>query len=470
MLGWKKRIRKTSYLLADIMTIITSFFLSRTLFVYYYNQDLDVTFLEQWGLVSIFVLSLIGAFLSLRIYEITIEKAGKIDAHLFIRMSVSYCVAVLVSGTIMYFGKVSLSRLFFIEFLLITILLIRLIRFFLRKLLFIKSSVSTAHKNIVILGYSRKGQEYIKEIHKQEYLNISVVGYVHIGEPRLYEGVKHLGDIEMLNEIAKDHIIDEIAVARPLEYDSRIEALLNSCQSMGITITMLLNVNNTRLSKAHVAMVGDIPVLKLHTVSLDEGQLMAKRVLDVVGAMFGFGVFLIAYVIIGPLIKLETPGPIIFKQNRVGLNGRIFKVWKFRSMGVDAEKQKAALMNNNEVDGHMFKMSNDPRVTKIGKFIRKMSIDELPQFYNVLVGDMSLVGTRPPTIDEVKEYTNYHHSRISIVPGITGNWQISGRSDITDFEEVVRLDLDYISNWSVWLDIRILFKTLRVVLLRKGSK
>ncbi len=160
---------------------------------------------------------------------------------------------------------------------------------------------------------------------------------------------------------------------------------------------------------------------------------------------------------------METPGPVIFKQNRVGKNGRIFEVWKFRSMGVNAEAEKAALMANNEMSGHMFKMSNDPRVTRIGAFIRKTSIDELPQFYNVLRGDMSLVGTRPPTVNEVKEYELHHHKRISITPGITGNWQVSGRSDIEDFEEVVKLDEEYIRDWTIWKDFWILFKTVLVV-------
>jgi lipopolysaccharide/colanic/teichoic acid biosynthesis glycosyltransferase len=180
--------------------------------------------------------------------------------------------------------------------------------------------------------------------------------------------------------------------------------------------------------------------------------------------------FGVAFVIFAPLIKLETPGPVIFRQKRVGKNGRVFEIWKFRSMGVNAEAQKAALMGCNEMSGHMFKITNDPRVTRIGAFLRKTSIDELPQFYNVLKGDMSLVGTRPPTIGEVANYEFHHHKRICITPGITGMWQISGRSDMTDFEEIVQLDSDYITQWNVWMDVQILVKTVQVVLARKGSK
>ena len=170
------------------------------------------------------------------------------------------------------------------------------------------------------------------------------------------------------------------------------------------------------------------------------------------------------------MIKLESPGPIFFAQKRVGRNGRIFKMYKFRSMYADAEERKKELMAQNEMNGLMFKMEDDPRVTKVGKFIRRTSIDELPQFFDVLRGDMSLVGTRPPTVDEFRQYEGYHKRRLSMKPGMTGMWQVSGRSDIEDFEEVVKLDLEYIDNWSIGLDFKILFKTIAVVFHHGGAK
>ena len=170
-------------------------------------------------------------------------------------------------------------------------------------------------------------------------------------------------------------------------------------------------------------------------------------------------------------IVVDDPsaGP-VFSQERIGRNGKPFKFYKFRSMYVDAEERKKELMSKNEVQGLMFKMENDPRITKVGAFIRKTSIDELPQFWNVLKGDMSLVGTRPPTVDEYEQYTGYQKRRISFRPGITGLWQISGRSDIKDFDEVVKLDLEYIDNWSLLLDLKIIFKTILVVFKGSGAK
>ena len=195
-----------------------------------------------------------------------------------------------------------------------------------------------------------------------------------------------------------------------------------------------------------------------------------KRLLDLVGALVGCVFLGILTVIVGPMIKLESPGPIFFAQKRVGRNGRIFKMYKFRSMYADAEERKKELMAQNEMNGLMFKMENDPRITKVGAFLRKTSLDEFPQFINILKGDMSLVGTRPPTLDEFAQYSPYHKKRLSFRPGLTGMWQVSGRSDITDFEEIVKLDVEYIDNWSFWLDIKILLKTFLEVFTQKGAR
>ena len=199
-------------------------------------------------------------------------------------------------------------------------------------------------------------------------------------------------------------------------------------------------------------------------------QKVIKRWLDIIccgGAMiFLWPVFLI----IALLIKLDSKGPVYFKQKRVGIHKTHFYIYKFRSMYKDAEERKAALMEKNEMKGLMFKMTDDPRVTKVGKFIRATSIDELPQFWNILKGDMSLVGTRPPTVDEFQQYEARHKRRLSMKPGLTGMWQVSGRSNIEDFEEVVRMDLDYIDNWSLQLDAKIILKTIVVIFKKVGAK
>ena len=193
--------------------------------------------------------------------------------------------------------------------------------------------------------------------------------------------------------------------------------------------------------------------------------------LDIVGSLVGCILSIPIIAIVAIPLKLESPGPLVFKQRRVGRNGRVFYIHKLRSMYVDAEERKKELMAQNDIkDGMMFKMDNDPRIIKgIGNFIRDYSLDEFPQFFNVLKGDMSIVGTRPPTLDEWNKYELHHRARLAIKPGITGMWQVSGRSEITDFEEVVKLDTEYISEWNVGMDIKLLWKTVVSVIKRDGS-
>jgi exopolysaccharide biosynthesis polyprenyl glycosylphosphotransferase len=324
-------------------------------------------------------------------------------------------------------------------------------------------------KRIVIVGYSSRGVDFIRQIIEDKNKKLKIIGYVHIDEPNRYNQIIHLGGIDDLLLIAREHGIDEIVVAKVLEEDSRLDDMLEQCQEMGLTITMLLNLKNKKSAKVQVTMCGTLPTLTLHTVSLNQKQLLAKRLLDIIGATVGLVFLGIAFIIFAPLIKIESRGPVLFKQKRVGRNGRVFQIYKFRSMGVNAEFQKAALLADNQMTGNMFKIENDPRVTLIGAILRKTSIDELPQFINVIKGDMSLVGTRPPTVDEVKNYELHHHKRISIMPGITGNWQVSGRSQIKDFEEVVRLDTKYIDEFSIKEDLKIILKTVYVVFNKHGS-
>ena len=218
-----------------------------------------------------------------------------------------------------------------------------------------------------------------------------------------------------------------------------------------------------------VERVGGLTVLTSSIRVASPVQLLMKRAMDIAGSLVGLFITAIAFVIFAPIIYFQSPGPIFYSQVRIGKNGRKFKIYKFRSMYPDADKRKAELMAQNKMEGLMFKMDNDPRIIPIGHIMRKLSIDELPQFYNILKGDMSLVGTRPPTVDEWEQYSPHHRARLCAKPGLTGMWQVSGRSDITNFEEVVALDLKYIREWSIFLDIKLIFKTVQVVVTGKGA-
>lgn len=470
MLRWRKRIRRMTYMTTDLICILLASIATNLTYNLWLHKQLSITSLEHVGYLFISTFIFMSLFLILTIYDDTIEDQGHLKLKTIAKMLIAYAISTVLLGAGLFYMNVNMSRLYIGSFTIFVMVFQLLNRVIMHGTQFNDSNKSEAMKNILVVGQSARGMTYINEIKKHNYLNFNIVGYVSIKKAHSYTDLKHMGSIDELMTIATDYVIDEIAVARPLSYDDRLKDILDRCQSMGITITMLLDVHNTHNAKAQVAMVGDIPVLKFHTVSLNESQIFMKRMLDIAGGLVGSIIFGLVFIVLGPIIKLESPGPVIFKQDRVGKNGRIFQVWKFRSMGVDAEARKASLAGSNEMTGHMFKMTNDPRITRVGEFIRKTSIDELPQFYNVLKGDMSLVGTRPPTVNEVKAYEQHHRRRICITPGITGNWQVSGRSDIEDFEEVVRLDSAYIEDWSIWSDIKILFKTVWVVFAGRGSK
>lgn len=305
-------------------------------------------------------------------------------------------------------------------------------------------------------------------------LNTKIKGLVIVDEDMTgskIRGYDVLCSYQNLLSFAQIKTIDEVLLILDNETLESMSFIIDTLQSMGIIVHLGIDslATDNRCNKT-IDYIGNYPVLTYIDVIPHEESLILKRIIDIIGGSIGMILVVISSCVLGPIIKIESQGPVFFTQDRVGKNGRNFKIYKFRSMGVDAEQKKASLLDQNEVDGHMFKMTNDPRVTKVGKFIRATSLDEIPQFINVLKGDMSLVGTRPPTVDEFNNYEAHHKRRLSMKPGITGMWQVSGRSDIMDFEEVVRLDNEYINNYTLALDIKILFKTILVVFSRIGSK
>ena len=274
---------------------------------------------------------------------------------------------------------------------------------------------------------------------------------------------------EQLLSYATHGVVDEVFVNLPSE-DYDIETVISQFEIMGIDVTVNLNTFDKSLGRdKQIHGMAGLNVVTFSTNFYNPSHIIAKRILDICGAIVGLLLCGIASLFLLPLIRKDG-GPAIFSQTRIGKNGRHFTFYKFRSMRIDAEAIKEQLMDQNTMQGGMFKIDNDPRVTKIGQFIRKTSLDELPQFWNVLIGDMSLVGTRPPTVDEYEKYTPEQKRRLSFKPGITGLWQISGRSKITDFDDVVKLDVAYIDNWTIWKDIEILLKTVKVVFMRDGAK
>lgn len=378
------------------------------------------------------------------------------------------------AAAIFLFHFENYSRLIYGGFLLLAFLLLTVERIIMRKLLGCFRAKGYNTRNLLIIGTQEKAKkiQQVIEDHKDWGLRISGVLQADESKPLTSEfrGVPVLGYARELIEVCKRVQIDEVVFCLSKDQIVDVEDNLRALEELGITMRVVLDVFECEFAKRTFGTFHDeIPVLTFHTKCLDPQQLLVKRLLDIFGALVGLAITALAFPFIAWALRRDDPGPIFFGQERVGENGRIFKCWKFRSMYVDAEERKKDLMAQNEMKGAIFKIKNDPRITPIGHFLRKTSLDELPQFWNVLKGEMSLVGTRPPTPAEVEQYENWHRRRISIKPGITGLWQVSGRNQITDFDEVVRLDLQYIDTWSLWSDIRILLRTIKVLVTGHGA-
>lgn len=325
---------------------------------------------------------------------------------------------------------------------------------------------------VLIVGTGAEAVAFARSLRERSSWNNRLVGFVSVlGQPELTEAEPILGRVEDLTYLLDSEVVDEVVFTVPEKSHEDFAEALAACDERGVDV--LLSMPSTVQLNGEMELANmtgfNMPMIGITQKPTGEVRLIGKRVLDILASFLGIIAISPLLATVAILIKLEDGGPILFKQVRSGLQGRKFPMLKFRSMCIDAEKKKAELMHLNEMQGPVFKIKHDPRITRIGRFIRKTSIDELPQLFNVLAGQMSLVGPRPPLPSEVAQYKPRHRRRLSVRPGITGLWQVSGRNEISDFDEWMALDLKYIDTWSLWLDIKILFKTVPVVLLHKGA-
>lgn len=340
-------------------------------------------------------------------------------------------------------------------------------------------------RTLLIVTKQEKLERLQTELAAGRYAEFQIVGIAVVDADMAGQQIGEYGiiaDADSVIEYTRTGWVDEVLIdIEPGE--GRPDELVKQFLEMGtVTHFHITQTVETSGRKLIVEKFGKSPVVTASINYASPRQLLMKRLLDILGGLVGCLLTGILCIFLAPVICIQSPGPLFFSQTRVGKNGRHFRLYKFRSMYVDAEERKATLMEQNKMsDGRMFKMDNDPRIIGskilpdgtykkgIGNFIRDFSIDEFPQFFNVLKGDMSLVGTRPPLVSEVEQYELRHCARLTMKPGITGMWQVSGRSDITDFDEVVRLDQEYIENWSFGRDLRILAKTVVAVLKKDGA-
>jgi exopolysaccharide biosynthesis polyprenyl glycosylphosphotransferase len=323
---------------------------------------------------------------------------------------------------------------------------------------------------LLVVGSGRLGKIIMQHIAANPHLGYSIVGFLHdMNEPPSNFGrFKMLGTLEDLNLVIRSMQVDEVIIALPSTMHEQSIKTVRLCERFGTSFKLVPDLYELSLSRIDMEAIEGIPLIGIKQASLNTYQRFITRVVDFVVAIILMIIGFPLWLCIAIAVRLNSPGEVVYKQTRIGWNGRPFKVYKFRSMYKNADQVLTALMTKNEAEGPLFKMRADPRITPIGKFLRRTSLDEFPQLINVVKGDMSLVGPRPPLPNEVAQYQEWQKGRLAIKPGLTGLWQVRGRSDIS-FDEGVLMDLYYIENWSLHLYFLILLRTIPAVLFSRGA-
>lgn len=328
------------------------------------------------------------------------------------------------------------------------------------------------YRNLLIIGTGERAKKLVSLIEEHNEWGFKIIGMVDKDPFRkglIVSGCEVIGSFEDMPDIVSNNVVDEVVFVIPRSWICDIEDVMCLCETQGIRVHVALDYFNLKLCRPLQSDLHGFPLLTFQCTPTQVWSLFIKRLLDIVISGMALVLLFPLFGIVAMAIKLTSEGPILFWQERCGLNGRRFKFYKFRTMFKDAEGKLESLRKFNEMEGPVFKMKNDPRITTIGRFLRKLSVDELPQLWHVLNGDMSLVGPRPPIPEEVKKYDYWQRRRLSMKPGLSCLWQVKGRNRIRDFEEWMKLDLEYIDNWSLWLDIDILLRTVPVVLFGIGA-
>ncbi len=336
-------------------------------------------------------------------------------------------------------------------------------------------------RKAVVVGTGLAGQRIMKDIVERSDLGYKLTGYVSdVKESpgghnwrvplKVRDGMvpQWLGTVKDIERIICGRDVHEVIVALPATHHAQILNIIDSCRACGVDFKLVPDLFEMRFNEVRIDALNGVPLIGVKDVALQGFNLLVKRVLDVTLAVGSLALAAIPMLIIAAAVKLNSPGPVFFKQKRVGKAGQEFTCYKFRSMYEDAEQRLAEIAHLNEADGPIFKVKNDPRLTPVGKFLRRTSLDELPQLFNILKGEMSWVGPRPPLRREVEQYSDWHLKRLDVTPGLTGLWQVSGRSDLS-FEEMVKLDIYYAENWSLAMDAAIILKTIPAVVKRQGA-
>lgn len=462
--GWVKHL---DFTILDILCLEVAFFTS-----YFFRNGFPKGGLSEQYQNMVWAIILVGllAVFFMNSYEEIIRRGYMVE----LKQTLFHCAFVSVGLIVWMFifkESSSYSRMVVLSMYPVSVCYMIVVRLTWKRILRMRIRGKKEKRKVMIISTEARIEDTIDGL-LQPYRDYQLIACaLYDTTDKIGTAIKYVPVVAGKGSIIQyiqNNVIDEVFIDLPGQ-EKEAERLMGIFVSMGLVTHVNLAKFTARVENKRIQRFANFMVLSSSMKFATPRQLFFKRLLDIIGALVGLVVTGIAFLIFAPIIKKQSPGPVFFSQERVGRNGRRFQIYKFRTMYPDAEERKKELMAQNKMSGFMFKMDNDPRIFPIGHFLRKSSIDELPQFWNVLKGDMSLVGTRPPTVDEYEQYEVRHRKRLAMRPGLTGMWQVSGRSDIVDFEEVVALDAKYITEWTLSLDLKIIWKTVLIVLGQKGA-
>ncbi len=471
MIKQRTRVFSLFLIFGDFGAIALAFFLAYFLRGSFSPISYADLFPFSWYASLLLAMTSIGAFIfyAMGLYEFW-RGTGfwKESWRIFKALLISF----LILGFIIFAAKYHfVSRVFLFFFFTFSVILIPLVRMLVRKSILILKRRNGDFRNYMIVGVGENARSIARKIESHRGLGLKILGFLlpdrRVSSGRL-DGFPILGGLQDLPTLLETLVVDEVIIALSQEELTHMEDLFLLCEERGITVRVVLDFFPHNIARTHLDELDGISLLSFSTTPKSELMLLFRRILDITISAILLGGLLPLFILCAFLIRLESQGPVFYRQIRCGLNGRKFRFYKFRSMVEGAEVLRGNLVAHNVINGPAFKMKNDPRITRVGRLLRETSLDELPQLFNVLRGDMSLVGPRPPLPEEVAQYKGWQRRRLSMKPGITGLWQVSGRN-LIDFDQWMKLDLEYIDNWSLWLDVKILLRTIPAVFLRRGA-
>jgi exopolysaccharide biosynthesis polyprenyl glycosylphosphotransferase len=471
MLKQYKKQLLTLFKVIDVLIILCSFYLAY--YLRFRSLDLNLLTLQKQFLIFLPTYFVAWFYLCKRFKLYSSKRFVSFKVEAFDAWKTITLSVFAASIPAFFIRDYPLSRIFIVNIWLLQTALILSSRFMLRELLKYFRRRGYNFRQILIVGRNDRTAKFVDRIEESPEFGLRILGF--IDAPNKHNGhefsstYRYLGGLRELERIIREQVVDEVFIFLPIKsFYSEIQGILHVCEIMGVEVKIPTDLFSYKLAKSVISVYDDISVIDLYTSPKMNWQLLVKRFIDLFCSGFGLIILAPLFVVVSLFIKATSKGPIFFKQERVGYNGRLFNCLKFRTMLENAEELKNDLLKFNEMDGPVFKIKNDPRVTRVGRILRKTSIDELPQLINVFKGEMSLVGPRPPVPSEVVQYDLKDRRRLSMRPGITCLWQVNGRNAVP-FEKWMELDRQYIDQWSLWLDFKILAKTVPSVMRGSGA-